>query len=663
VLVARGLDIPFIVVTGTVSEEAAVECLKKGAADYLLKDRMARLGSAVTHALAERALRTEKRRTDETLRKRETDLKEAQRIAHVGSWEWNADSDTITWSEEYYRIYGRDPKQRPPGYKEHLQHYTSESAARLDAAVKKAQQTGQPYELDLEQARTDGTRRWVTARGEATRDARGRIDGLRGTAQDITERKQAEESRRARNRQHATELQLGQRALVGGDLTALMNEAAVLVADTLGVEYTEVLELLPDGQALLLRAGVGWKEGLVGHATVGAGVDLQTGYTLQSRDPVITEDLRSDARFHGPPLFCDHGVVSGMSVIIGAKDKPFGVLGAQTARRRQFTTDEVDFLQVIANVLGSAVERKQVECALVNSEARFRSLIANGSDLLGVFDVDGVIRYISPSIKPLTGYDVDEVLGRSYLEFIHPEDAQDAAADLAAIMQHRDELQVTEKRFRHKDGHWIRLETVAKNAVDDPAVGGIVINGRDVTEHRRAEEEIRVLATTDDLTGITNRREFTRLLENEIGRAARYGTGVALVMYDLDRFKRVNDTLGHVVGDDVLQEVTGVATKNIRTIDVVARWGGEEFMIMLPQSDLSAARTVAEKLRAAVADHRFGKVTTLTVSCGATAFVPGDDSNSLIKRVDDALYVAKARGRNRVECVDASTQSGSTGCR
>ena len=137
---------------------------------------------------------TERKRAEDTLRKSDADLNDAQRVAQVGSWTWNATTDTITWSEEYYRIYGRDLKQRPPGYKEHLQLYTPESAARLDAVVKKALQTGQPYELELEQACADGKRRWVTARGEITRDESGRIDGLRGTAHDITERKVAEEA-------------------------------------------------------------------------------------------------------------------------------------------------------------------------------------------------------------------------------------------------------------------------------------------------------------------------------------------------------------------------------------------------------------------------------------------------------------------------------------
>jgi len=128
------------------------------------------------------------------LQENEARLSEAQRLAHIGSWEWDAIADTITWSEEYYRIYGFDPTQHPPGYEEHLKAYTPESAVRLDAAVKRNMQTGEPYEVDLELANPKGLCRWITARSETLRDAQGKIIGLHGTAQDITERKQYEES-------------------------------------------------------------------------------------------------------------------------------------------------------------------------------------------------------------------------------------------------------------------------------------------------------------------------------------------------------------------------------------------------------------------------------------------------------------------------------------
>lgn len=175
----------------------------------------------------------------------------------------------------------------------------------------------------------------------------------------------------------------------------------------------------------------------------------------------------------------------------------------------------------------------------------------------------------------------------------------------------------------------------------------------DITQRKRNEAEIHLLATTDTLTGIANRREFSRVAEAETDRAKRYGTPLSLLMYDLDHFKRVNDTFGHDTGDDVLRAVTAVVMANIRTVDVAARWGGEEFLVLMPQSDLAAAKAAAEKLRQAIERHRFDKVGTVTVSFGVTQFVPQDDLNVLLKRVDDALYRAKENGRNRVETLTA----------
>ncbi len=179
----------------------------------------------------------------------------------------------------------------------------------------------------------------------------------------------------------------------------------------------------------------------------------------------------------------------------------------------------------------------------------------------------------------------------------------------------------------------------------------------DITQRKRAEAEIHLLATTDSLTGIANRREFSAILAREVDRAKRYGTPMSLAMYDLDYFKRVNDTFGHDVGDYVLQTVTRLVKENIRANDVVARWGGEEFMVLMPQSDVQAARNASEKLRLAIAGHHFDKVGNLTASFGVAAFEPQDDLNSLLKRVDDALYRAKEQGRNRVEILAGEVAS------
>lgn len=170
-----------------------------------------------------------------------------------------------------------------------------------------------------------------------------------------------------------------------------------------------------------------------------------------------------------------------------------------------------------------------------------------------------------------------------------------------------------------------------------------------ITQRKRDEEAIYFLATTDSLTGVANRREFSSILAREMEQSKRYGTPLALVMYDIDYFKHVNDTFGHDVGDHVLQSITGLVMDNIRATDIVGRWGGEEFMVLMLQSDIQSARNTAEKLRLAIAGHHFEKVNKLTVSFGVAALDSHDNLNSLLKRVDDALYLAKNRGRNRVE--------------
>ncbi len=125
---------------------------------------------------------TECKKTEEALLESKIEMEEAQRIGHFGSFDWDARTDAITWSTGYYRIYGFDPKMKPPGYEDHIKVYSTESAARLDAAVKHSMETGEPYALDLEQVRADGTKKWITALGEVKRDENNKIIGLRGTA-------------------------------------------------------------------------------------------------------------------------------------------------------------------------------------------------------------------------------------------------------------------------------------------------------------------------------------------------------------------------------------------------------------------------------------------------------------------------------------------------
>lgn len=191
---------------------------------------------------------------------------------------------------------------------------------------------------------------------------------------DITERKRAEVELAAHACQQSTVAYLGQLALSGTELSQLMDEAVTLVAEILKVEYCKVLKLLPGGKELLLRWGVGWEKGLVGSATVGAEADSQAGYTLFSSEPVIVEDLRKETRFSGPCLLHDHGVKSGMSVIIYGKDKPYGVIGAHSKELHTFTKYDIHFLQAVANVLAETIKRKQAEEQIARQVKRLHKL-------------------------------------------------------------------------------------------------------------------------------------------------------------------------------------------------------------------------------------------------------------------------------------------------
>lgn len=329
--------------------------------------------------------------------------------------------------------------------------------------------------------------------------------------------RRSEDALRARARQQAAVAELGQRALAGIDLPALMDEVVALVSQTLEVEYCKVLELLPDGKALLLRAGVGWREGYVGQATVGAGTDSQAGYTLLSSDPVIVEDLRTETRFSGPPLLHEHGVVSGMSVIIQGGERPYGILGVHTRKRRRFSRNDINFLQAVANLLAQTIERKRAEeeirqfseelehrvvertaelaasnKELEESETKYRELLEGSGDLIQSVDAEGRFGYVNPQWLKVLGYTEEEVQQLKLTDIIRP-DQIPHCTEIFAALQQGEGFSHIETVFISKDGREIFVEGSTSSSFSE---GRFVASRgffRDVTERKRAEEKIRTL--------------------------------------------------------------------------------------------------------------------------------------------------------------------------
>ena len=173
----------------------------------------------------------------------------------------------------------------------------------------------------------------------------------------------------------------------------------------------------------------------------------------------------------------------------------------------------------------------------------------------------------------------------------------------------------------------------------------------EIEKRREIEEELKVLSTVDELTQLYNRRAFNDFLAQMIVQAQRYNEPLSIAMLDFDHFKKINDRLGHTVGDSVLKQLAEIIQANIRASDVLARWGGEEFILLMPKITLADAARVMDRLRLLVADEDFVGGSTVTMSVGLTELRPGDGFDDLLMRVDEAQYRAKASGRNNVQTI------------
>ncbi len=304
----------------------------------------------------------------------------------------------------------------------------------------------------------------------------------------VEESSRAEQQLRAAARQQEAVAHLGQQALAGVARTDLFHTAAQLLARGLDVPFSEILELKPEHRRLVVRAGEGWREGGGGTTLVSADVDALASYALRTAGPVVIEDLAAETRFTAPPHLDEHHIVSGLCVAVQGRERPWGVLGAYAAQPREFSGPDVLFVQALAHVLATALERARVEEALRKSEEHFRSLTENASDIVTILGDDGVLRYLSPSVQRLLGYQTQDLLGRSAFEFIHPDDLAPVMEALADAIERPGTPQSAQFRFKHADGTWRVLESIGQAKLDQPNAYSVIVNSRDVTERTKQQE-------------------------------------------------------------------------------------------------------------------------------------------------------------------------------
>lgn len=308
-----------------------------------------------------------------------------------------------------------------------------------------------------------------------------------------------------------------------------------------------------------------------------------------------------------------------------------------------------------------AAERRARE-----GEYRYRLLAENSSDVIVATDSDLVIQFISPAVTRVLGWSAEELTGDPLTDIIHPDDrtAFSLKPDGENPVAHRHATFTC--RVRDKAGTWAWIEAsvgILPNAAEHDGAIALVCTLRDATERVLAEralklahDELSSIASTDSLTGLTNRRRFDTAFDQEWRRAGREKQPLCLLLIDVDHFKMVNDKYGHVIGDECLRRVARLIQVSVRRPgDVAARYGGEEFAVLLPNTPRSGALAICDKIRTAMAAEPWGQVhpglAGITLSIGACCAlrVEAASAGEILRMADEALYRAKNAGRNRVE--------------
>lgn len=516
-----GLDLPFIIVSGSIGEGNAVACMKAGAHDYVMKDDLTRLVPAIEREMTEANERRKCNLAEEALRKSQASLANAQRIAHLGNWEWDIIKNEFHWSDEVYHIFGLVPQSLCPTYEVFLNSVHASDREFVKKSVHEALYERKPFSIDHGIVLPDGSWHIVHEEAEVVFDNTGKAMQMDGTVQDITERKQLEKELR-----------------------------------------------------------------------------------------ILNESLE------------------------------------QRVAERTLTLVEVN------KKLRKEIEaRKRIENALHDSEEQYRLLFESNPHPMWVYDLE-TLCFLAVNNAAIChyGYSREEFLAMTIKE-IRP--FEDIPAFLDSISKFTDGFDMAGIwRHRKKDGSIIYVE-ISSHTMTFAGRRAEVVLANDVTERRWMEEKIKHMAFHDALTSLPNRILFNDRLTLALAHAHRMNEMLAVLFLDVDRFKGINDALGHTMGDQLLREVADRLKSCVRDQDTVARFAGDEFtLLVLGITQTEHAIDIACKILGAfkrswtVSKHEL----YITASIGIALYPNnGEDAETLLRNADAAMYYAKEQGRNNYQ--------------
>jgi diguanylate cyclase (GGDEF)-like protein/PAS domain S-box-containing protein len=314
-------------------------------------------------------------------------------------------------------------------------------------------------------------------------------------------------------------------------------------------------------------------------------------------------------------------------------------------------------LKGVFGIAKDITTQKEMEKILRENEEKYRLISENAFDIIRVISPSGYVKYVSPSIQKILGYSVEEYVGKSYLKYVHPEDVSILRKRLTDIMN-GEKTPVVEIRVLHKKGFYLWLEITTTPVLENGEVRELVTIARDITDRKKLLEKLKKAAFYDSLSKLPNRRVFHKQLQAAINEAALNNKKVAVMMVDGWKFKQINDTYGHVTGDAVIVEMGKRIRANVRKQDTVARIGGDEIAILLPNIESQQiAEEIAKRIIQSFTSPFFfnGTCIHMGISIGMALYPDHTlDMNTLIKYADKALYEAKEIGKNEYKIYSAT---------
>ena len=537
-------------------------------------------------------------------------LTQAQQMARMGNWEIDVETQTLTHSDNMLRLFGWESAPVIDLADALLNYIHPEDRLQAEQALARTMTEGVSYKIDLRFVRADGSVGYKESRAEAIRNERGEIVKLFGTSLDITHRKQAE---------------------------AEIANSEVRYRQVVEAQTDFILRSLPDttitfaNQSLCNALGVSLEEII--------GQKWSRFANPQDLEENVIQPVTELSPEH-PRFFVEN-----------RDQRADGQIG-WTQWLNEGIFDESGQLIEIQSVGRDITPLKQAEQALQESEEQLRLITENMSDMVCLHELDGRYLYVTPSSQTLLGYSPAELIGRDPYEWFHPEDA-----DRIRRMSHQRVLKgmsaCVTYRARRKTGDYIWLETLTSPIFDEQGrVIHLQTSSREVGDRIKAEEQLKHAALHDSLTGLANRTLLTERLDLLLHRVSHHEDyQFAVLFLDLDNFKVINDSLGHLVGDELLLAVSALLTQMIRKTDLAARLGGDEFVILLDGFDkLDQAARVAEQLLAALKAplQISGREIFIGTSIGIVVGTPEyQGAEELLRDADLAMYRAKQGGRGR----------------